>query len=69
METIVVILAIAVLGLLGIVAGQWLLIWRLLDRLLMSRNIPSLGPVRTTAPVEAPPPPARQPIMTFQVPD
>lgn len=41
-------IAIGVLGI--IVAGQWILIWRLTDRLLMQANIPKLGPVRIAAP-------------------
>lgn len=71
METITLILVVAVLGLLCIVAGQWLLIWRLIDRLLWSKSIPSLGPVRSTSPTPAPAPEQmrREPIMTFQVPD
>lgn len=43
------------LGLLGfIVIGQWVLIWRLLDRCLLQGRVPSLGPVRAAAPPEPP---------------
>lgn len=44
---------IAILVLASIVAGQWLLIWRLTDRLLMQSHIPSLGPVRSSPPSDA----------------
>ena len=33
-----------------IVAGQWILIWRLMDRLLITHHIPALGPVRLKSP-------------------
>jgi hypothetical protein len=63
MEIIVVVVLSLVVG------GQWLLIWRLLDRLLMSKSIPSLGPVRSKedpTPVERPKP---VPLMTLEIPD
>lgn len=70
MENLTLVLVIVVIGLLSIVGGQWILIWRLLDRLLMSRSIPSLGPVRATPPAAAEPAPVRkEPIMKFQIPD
>lgn len=56
--------AIAILG--GIVAVQWVIIWRLMDRLLVQSRIPSLGPVRT-APPDTPPEP-RTPRKLFSVP-
>ncbi len=38
----------------AIIGGQWLLIWRLLDRILVLSHVPSLGPVRTTPPDDPP---------------
>lgn len=47
------VLAIIVLS--GLVGAQWVLIWKLLDRLLIQAKIPALGPVlATTPPVEGP---------------
>lgn len=68
METVVA-LVIALVVLCAIVAGQWLLIWRLLDRLLISKSIPGLGPVRSTAPDAPAERPRPKPIMTVAIPD
>lgn len=42
-----------IIGLLSfLVLAQWLLVWRLVDRLLVQARVPSLGPVRTAPPAE-----------------
>lgn len=54
----------------AVIAGQWLLIWRLLNRLLVQAHIPSLGPVRTTPPAEAPErPQARKKLFSATIPE
>ena len=45
-----------IIGLLCIIAFQWVLIWKLLDRLLMQANIPKLGPVVSRPPATIPTP-------------
>lgn len=37
-----------------VVIAQWLLIWRLIERLLLQAKIPSLGPVQIMPPSKAP---------------
>lgn len=70
MEAINLTLVIVCLGLLGIVGCQWLLIWRLIDRLLWSKSIPSLGPVLSKSqPPADPEPPKRAPLFSVQIPD
>ena len=44
--------AVVILGLL--VVGQWIVIWRLIDRLLMQARLPALGPIRTSPPAVMP---------------
>jgi hypothetical protein len=68
MENLTVI--VVVCGLSALCLGQWLLIWRLTDRLLMQARLPTLGPVLTTPP-EAPTPvvPQRRRVMSVEVPD
>lgn len=57
----------AIGALVVVVIGQWLVIWRLLDRLLIQSNIPALGPVRVREPRSEPPEqPKRKPL--FQIP-
>ncbi len=53
-----------------VIAGQWLLIWRLIDRLLVQSHIPSLGPVRTSPPddrLDAPQP--RKKLFSVRIPE
>lgn len=53
-----------------IIAGQWIIIWRLLDRLLIQAHIPSLGPVRTTPPEKTPErPDQRKKLFSAKIPD
>lgn len=62
-----------------VIFAQWLLIWRLIDRLLFQSKIPSLGPVRVPRAIEqmlnaqqeekGQEPPARRKLFTAKVPD
>lgn len=60
---------LVIIGILTIiVVGQWILIWRLLDRLLVQAHVPSLGPVRTTPPLSQPQrPDTRKKLFTVNV--
>jgi hypothetical protein len=40
--------------LLFLVIGEWIVIWRLLNRLLIQARVPSLGPVMTMPPKNTP---------------
>jgi hypothetical protein len=58
---------VAIVALSLMVAGQWLLIWRLVDRLLITNNVPSLGPVRVNPPAETPDPKKPRKIATLPI--
>ena len=47
-------MVVVVIVLTGMCAGQWLIIWRLLDRLLIKASVSPLGPIISTAPPEKP---------------
>jgi hypothetical protein len=59
--------AIAVMAL--IIAGQFIIIWQLMNRLLIQAHIPTLTPVRAEPPAEAPPPPVRKKAFSVQMGD
>jgi hypothetical protein len=61
------IIAIAIMGL--VIAGQWILIWQLLNRLLILSRVPTLTPVRTSPPTEEPAPVVKKRAFSVQVND
>ena len=61
---VVIVLVLAVM-----VIAQWIIIWRLLNRLLIQARVPSLGPVLSSPPEprKQAPKPERQPIMRVKL--
>jgi len=56
----------------GVIAIQWVIIWRLLDRLLIQAHIRELGPVHLPSPIaktEPAEPPKPRKIFSLKIPD
>lgn len=63
-------MAIAVVVLALVVAGQWLLVWKLIQSLLVQAKLPALGPVMAPrTQVEDAPPPPRKKVFTVPIQD
>lgn len=63
-------ISLGIIVLASVIAGQFVVIWRLLDRLLIQAHIPTLGPVRTTPPEETPVPvETRRKMFSVKIPE
>lgn len=60
---------LVILAMLAIIAGQWVIIWQLLNRVLVAHNVPALTPVAVEKEEQPVPPPVRRRLFTLPIPE